>query len=406
MRRFFIALSLALGVLAALLVSPGTTFAQEDAGDASAIDPSANSAPLNVKNEYYTGTVQEIVEDSAIDVGGYHQPYQKVKVKIDNGPNAGRVFDHDFQLPPSDTEANKLKVGEKVVVVKVTRGDEEDFYVGEKYRLPSAYILFFGFFLLTVLLGRWKGFTSVLGLLFSLAVIVKFVLPQIVAGHSPVFISVIGGLVILFVSLYLAHGFVKRTTVALVSTLITLALSGLLAGFAVSFAKLFGLGSEEAVSLLQSQSAQLINLRGLLLGGIIIGALGVLDDITTAQSATVDEIHRANPKLSVSDLYHRGLSVGREHIASLVNTLALAYVGASLPVLLVFTKTDFPFWVMMNSEYVVEEVVRTLVGSMALMLAVPITTALAAYTFSKEKNPPPPDLEAEANGHFSHGHFH
>src|SRR5690606_33787223 len=130
------------------------------------------------------------------------------------------------------------------------------------------------------------------------------------------------------------------------------------------------------------------------------GALGVLDDVTTAQSATVQEIHRANPKLDARELYRRGISVGKEHIASLVNTLALAYVGASLPLMLIFTKVDLPLWVSMNSEFLVEEIVRTLIGSASLILAVPITTYLAAKAFEHD-----PIVEGDHDGHV-HAHIH
>ncbi|HYC80108.1 MAG TPA: YibE/F family protein, partial [Candidatus Binatia bacterium] len=146
-----------------------------------------------------------------------------------------------------------------------------------------------------------------------------------------------------------------------------------------------------------------LNLRGLLLGGIILGVLGVLDDITTAQSAAVYEIRRANPALPFKELYSRGLSIGREHISSLVNTLFLAYAGASLPLFLFFTAGDHPqpFWVTLNSEFIAEELIRTLVGSVALMLAVPITTFLAAYYFSRR-----PVEQSAAGEHSHHGHFH
>ena len=167
----------------------------------------------------------------------------------------------------------------------------------------------------------------------------------------------------------------------MVSTLITLTLSIGIALLTVSWAKLFGLGSEEAFYVQVGTFANL-NLRGLLLGGIIIGILGVLDDITTAQAAAIEEIHRANPKLNFFELAKRGLSVAGEHIVSLVNTLALAYIGASFPLLLLFSQAYVPIWVALNSERVIEEIVRTLIGSSALVFAVPITTYLAAWFFS------------------------
>jgi uncharacterized membrane protein len=133
---------------------------------------------------------------------------------------------------------------------------------------------------------------------------------------------------------------------------------------------------------------QAVNLRGLLLGGIVIGALGVLDDITTTQTAAINEIKRANPRMTRAQLYRSGLSIGREHIASLVNTLALAYAGASLPLLLLFwSDANAPWWVILNSESLVEEIVRTLVGSMTLTLAVPISTWFACKLLKGDGSP-------------------
>ena len=158
----------------------------------------------------------------------------------------------------------------------------------------------------------------------------------------------------------------------------------------VDIAKLFGTGSEDAYFLKIGLLAN-INLKGLLLGGIIFGAVGVLDDVTTAQTAAVDEISKANKKLGFKDLFSKGISVGKEHISSLVNTLVLAYVGSSFPLLLLFSlNNDVPVWVKYNSEFIVEEVVRTLIGSTTLVLAVPIATFIAAYFISrKSKNPVP-----------------
>jgi uncharacterized membrane protein len=209
-------------------------------------------------------------------------------------------------------------------------------------------------------------------------VLAFYIVPQLLAGGNPLAVILIGALCMATFSLYLAHGFTRRTTVAVVSTLITICIALLLSVVFVAATKLLGMGSEEALYL-QSAPGTSINLKGLLLGGIIVGALGVLDDITTAQAAAVDEIAKANPILSTQELFRRGLSVGGEHITSLVNTLVLAYAGTSFPALLLFTLYERPLWVVMNTEVITEEIVRTLVGSIALMCAVPITTLLAAY---------------------------
>ncbi len=364
--------------------------------------PEEQPQAIEIKNTYYRGKVLEIFADATLTIGGMNQPYQDVKIEIIEGPDRGHTFEYEYQLPVNHTDRQKLKKGEQVVVVKVVHDEGVDYYVSEKYRLPSVMWIIIGFFLLAICFGGWKGFSSALGLAFSLFVIVAFMIPRIVAGWSPVWVSLASGVAIMLVSLYLAHGFVKRTHIALAGTAITLVMSAILSIIVVHVVRIFGMGSEESLSLLQGQ-LQNINLEGLYLGGIIIGTLGVLDDITTAQSAVVDELHRANPSLPISELYKRGISVGREHIASLVNTLALAYVGASLPILLIFTKTDFPMWVIFNSEFLVEEIVRTLVGSATLILAVPLTTWIAATVLSRDRHPQP---LTDADGHSHHGHRH
>jgi uncharacterized membrane protein len=266
---------------------------------------------------------------------------------------------------------------------------EPAYYISDEYRLGPLALIFAAFFGLAVLFGRLKGFTSALGMLFSVAVIGLFVVPRIAAGSDPLAVTLVGSLVIAVVSLLVAHGLNRRTAVALVATVLTLGAAAALAYAFVEFASLMGLGSEEA-GYLQLVGLDRINLKGLLLGGIIIGTLGVLDDVTTAQSAAVEEIGRADPTLGPAELYRRGISIGGEHIASLVNTLVLAYAGASLPLFLLFTAgiASQPWWVVLNSEFIAEEVVRTLVGSSALILAVPLSTAIAARVFGRKPSPP------------------
>jgi uncharacterized membrane protein len=184
------------------------------------------------------------------------------------------------------------------------------------------------------------------------------------------------------VTMYLAHGFGTQTHIALSATALSLFLTALFSILFVSLAKLSGMGTEDAYSL-QQGFGQVINFRGLLLGGIIIGALGVLDDVTTTQAAAIHELHETNPKASFEDLFRKGMRVGQTHIASVINTLVLAYAGASIGIFIYLhlgIKQDIqPLWVMLNSEVIMEEVIRTLAGSLGLILAVPITTLLAAF---------------------------
>ncbi len=246
------------------------------------------------------------------------------------------------------------------------------------------------FCIVTIVFGRRRGAAAIIGLLVSIAVLIWFIIPRIAAGGSPLFIALSGATVIAVISHIVSHGVRRRTFISLSGTLATVWLSAPLALVAVSAVRLSGVGSDEAFYLSVGVFGA-IDLRGLLLGGIVLGALGILDDVTSTQAATVDEISQADPTLGVRELYRRGLSVGREHIAALVNTLALAYVGASLPLFLLLAEGGgMPTWLVANGELIVEEVIRTLVGSTALILAVPLTTILAAWIFGRKKKAPIP----------------
>ncbi|MDF2379719.1 MAG: YibE/F family protein [Candidatus Gracilibacteria bacterium] len=335
-------------------------------------------------DEYYLGTVKEVTEQSS-EIIGQDQIIQNLSIEITEGPDKGTQLELDHDYSSFDKASRKVEQGEQIIVLKNREFDTTLYYIADKYRIPWMIGLLLAFFALTIFFTGIKGFTSLIGLAFNIGIIVHFIIPRIIAGDSPLLICLIGGFVIAIVSLYCAHGFNKRTTIALVSTLITLIIATILAQLVVNWASLSGTGTEEAFFLQFGELAN-VNLKGLLLGGIIIGVLGVLDDVTTAQAAAVDELKKANSNLDPQELYKRGLSIGKEHITSLVNTLALAYAGASLPVLIIFTISNQPLWVVFNSEFVAEEVIRTLVGSTALILAVPITTYIAAHSFGKPKH--------------------
>lgn len=318
------------------------------------------------------------------------QELQHVQLRIIRGEEEGKEIAIDHGADYTLQQHQRVSVGEKVVLMRSEVYDGTRmatvFYILEPYRIPALGWIALLFVALAVIFGKRKGLLSLVGLVFTIWVLLQFVVPAIVHGRDPLLSSLVGAVVIACVSLFVAHGFHARTGLAVVSTLVTLGASAVLAYGFVHLAQLFGYGSEEAF-FLQTGGLTDLNLRGLLLGGIIIGALGVLDDITTAQTAAIEEIHKANHALGFRELYQRGFSVGGEHIASLVNTLALAYVGASFPVLLLFAVNTFqPLWVTLNSENIAEEVVRTLVGSSALVLAVPLSTVLAAWYFSRKKN--------------------
>src|SRR6185369_14653384 len=281
-------------------------------------------------------------------------------------------------------ESQKVRVGEKVVILKTVTPTGAVYQIVDQYRLDSLLPLIIFFFVLILILSRLKGLGSIAGLFVSLLVITQFIVPQILAGRDALVVSIFGSFFIMITTIYLAHGFSRKTHVAVVATCIALIVTGFLGYFFVDFVHLSGLGNDDTFSLQFGQTAN-INFKGLLLGGIIIGALGVLDDITTGLSATIEELKLANPSYTFLHLVRSGFRVGSEHIASLVNTLVLAYAGVALPLFLfiILNPLHQPLWAILNSEMIVEEIVRTLAGSIGLILAVPITTVLSAWAVSR-----------------------
>lgn len=229
--------------------------------------------------------------------------------------------------------------------------------------------------------ARWRGLTSLLGLAVSFAVLLVFVLPAIQHGTSPLPVAIVGSAAIMFAVIYLTHGVSVTTSVAVLGTLAALVLTGLLGLLVTVVMKLNGAGTDETAIL--SNVLGGVDLRGLLLAGIIIGTLGVLDDVTVTQVTIVNELALANPGSTARQLYRAALRVGRAHVASVVNTIILAYAGASLPLLLLFVTSGSRPLNVLTTQAMSAEVVRSVVGTLGLIAAVPITTALAAWICAK-----------------------
>jgi uncharacterized membrane protein len=276
-----------------------------------------------------------------------------------------------------------LKEGQKVVL----RFDEasDSHYVADHFRLLPLALLFLLFVSLILYFTGKRGGASLLGLSFSLLVLAFFLAPKILAGADPLVYSFFTANFIVSVSLFLAHGFNKKTAIALLSIIASIFVSLLSALLFTKLAFLSGMGTEEAFYL-QLNSETFINMQGVLLGGIIIGTLGILDDVTVTQVASVYELKKANKNYGFKKLYSSAMNIGKEHILSMTNTLVLAYAGAFFPVFLMFSlKGAAPLWVTLNNEFLAEEIVRTLIGSITLTLAVPISSFLAAYYFQNKE---------------------
>lgn len=330
------------------------------------------------KEERLEAVVSEIVEEKQIEANGREQLYQKLKLLVTKGSLKGKdIVVENGNIPLANVF--KYGIGDKLIVSISKNFENKDvYYIADYVRRDSLYWLFGLFVGLTLLIGGKRGLSAIVGMVYSFFIIFSFLLPQISAGRDPIFIAIIASLLIIPVTFYLSHGLNKKTTVAIVGTAISLIITGILANVSVDAAKLTGFASEEA-GFIEAQNPGIINVRGLLLAGIIIGALGVLDDITISQAAVVYQLKRAAKSLVPGQLFSRAMDVGRDHIASVVNTLVLVYTGAALPLLLLFINSPIPFSEVINYEILAEEIVRTLVASIGLILAVPITTILAAF---------------------------
>jgi len=333
-------------------------------------------AQIDSTQETVDARVIEVVEEGLLDQGGMKQPYQKLRLEILNGQRAGRAVTVDYGTQGLGSGVVLYRADDQVQVTHLVRLDGSDtFFITDPNRLGPLLILLLLFVTFTIAVSRWKGVRSLIGMGISLYVITQFILPLILAGYSPFLVTIVGAFALLSITQYLIYGWSLKTHAAVLGILISLIITGVLATIFVEATRLTGYGSEE-VGFLQTAGVS-IDPRGLLLAGILIGALGVLDDITISQASAVFELSAVNLRLSMRDLYRRGMNIGQDHIASTVNTLVLAYVGASLPVLLLFAVFPQPFGQLLNREFITEEVVRTLVGSLGLVAAVPITTVLA-----------------------------
>ncbi|MGH3769382.1 MAG: YibE/F family protein [Pseudonocardiaceae bacterium] len=298
-----------------------------------------------------------------------------LNVLLTNGDSPGVMIQ---QVLPDEPSTPRFTAGDQVVLAYTggNPSDAESYQIQDFQRGTSMLWLVALFAAAVLLLGRWRGLASLAALGLSFLVLAVYLFPAILTGASPVIVGVLAASVIMFGVLYLTHGFSAQTSSAVLGTVLSLGLIGVLGTAFAAATHLTGL--DEDTGKLIGFLGHGIDTRGLLLAGMVIGALGVLDDVTVTQTSAVWELRRANPELGVRALYTAALRIGRDHISSAVNTLALAYTGAALPVLLIFSLAGRGFGTMVTTQDIAQEVVRTLVGSIGLVAAVPITTVIAA----------------------------
>lgn len=312
-------------------------------------------------------------------------PFQTVSVKITKGSQIDQVISIDHRASSMNlVQYQKYQEGDKIKVIAAQNSDGNLIYSIDGHLKREGLLQLLGLFLIVVLVvGRVWGALSILGLAVSFLVIFQVIIPLIIKGTNPVVAAVVGAMIIVPTTFYISHGFNKKTHVGVVATTIGLIITGVLAVYFVNATHLTGFASEEA-SFLQIERSGSINIRQLLLAGIIIGTLGILDDVTVGQASLVEQLKRANRNFSRKQLFKNGMKVGQDHISSMVNTLVLVYAGSALPLLLLFFDSQHGFVDILEFELITEEIVRMLVGSIGLVLAAPLATALAALVFANQ----------------------
>lgn len=299
--------------------------------------------------------------------------------------SVGEQDDRGVIEQSTDGVGARLREGDKILVSTAVIGDGRVVYGFNDYQRGTPMALLALLFVIAVLmLGRWRGLGAVAGLAASLVVLIVFMLPSLLDGNSPIIVAIVGSVVIAYIAIFFAHGINVASAVALLSTFLSLTLTGLLGWMFVAAAKFTGYTDESAYYL--DVLGLDIDFRGVILAGIVIGSLGVLDDVTVTQVSAVWELRKANPHGGWNEIFRPAMNIGRDHVSSTVNTLFLAYAGASLPLLLLFTRAGQSSGSIVGKEVVAVEVVRSLVGSVGLVASVPIATALATLVVGAAKS--------------------
>lgn len=332
---------------------------------------------------FFEAKVLEVLEERQAErEGGSKIIQQDLKLKGLTGEWKNKEFVYKGISDLDIITAGVYKKGDRVVVndIKNENGSDE-FLVVDYVRRAYIYFLAALFSFIIILIGKWKGLKALLGLVVTFIVIMQYFIPQILAGSNPLITSLIGSLIILVALIYFTEGWNRKSHLAVLSIFFSLFIILVLSVFFTKLARLSGMGQEEAAFLIDLNQGAL-DFRGLLLAGILLGAIGVLDDGVVSQIETVSQIRQANPKMSKYQLFKAGFAVGKSHLGAIINTLFLTYVGASLPLLLLFKLNQglmVNYSQVINSEVIATEIVRTLVGSIGVALSLPIAAFLAAY---------------------------
>jgi uncharacterized membrane protein len=366
-----------LGILTAVLIPKILDFVNQ---------PDDEKTIVGYTSGTETAVVDEIIEEGDVTLGEVVQPYQILSVTVEEGEYAGESFQIDYGTRQIRNDMIMMDEGDRILInITISPDGERSAHFLDFYRPNSLILLFIIFIAVSVIISGWKGIRSLIGILLSLAIIILIILPGIQEGRDPLAVSILGAFFFVAFSLYIVYGWNVKTHISVLGSFLALLITGILALIFVNKAKLTGYGDENMFYISQL-TQNTLNVRSLLLAGILIGTLGVLDDLVISQSSAVFELYRSNPNQTFTKLFKSAMNIGQDHIAATVNTLVLAYAGASLPMLLLFSFSNVDYGLAINLEFIAEEIVRTMVGSLGLFAAVPITTALATLVAVNYRN--------------------
>lgn len=348
--------------------------------------PLREQMTIGYSTDTVRANVDTVIEEGVLTLGEVDQAYQILYVTVTDGDYAGQSFTIDYGTRQIRNDMIPLQVGDDIMITISSRPDGTlSAFFADYYRGRSLLVLVITFVAFGIIVSGWKGVRSLIGIALSLVVIIVIILPGIQQGKDPLATSIFGSFFFVSYSLYIVYGWNMKTHAAVVGSLLALIITGILAFIFVDQSRLTGYGNENMFYISQL-TQNTLNVRHLLLAGILIGTLGVLDDLVISQSSAVFELYRNNPAQNFQSLYRSAMNIGKDHIAATVNTLVLAYAGAALPMLLLFSYRSVDFLMAINLEFIAEEIVRTLVGSLGLFAAVPITTSLAALIAIKYRD--------------------
>lgn len=375
-----------------LFFVPLSVFAEESP-DSTIVDPSQENQELQEEaTEIYKAEVihvtKETLQDETLLNQGFEDVVQKVTIQLLEGPFKGEEYTIEHFNMENAAYSLWVEEGDKVQIYAQLNYDQskiESLSISDFVRYPYLRNLAIVFILLVILIGKWQGVKSLIGLGVTTAIILFFMLPMILKGYSPILLAILVCILSTVISILLISGFSKKSFTTILGTLSGVLVAGILSYFVGNAANLTGMSAHETQMLLYIPQEVEFDFRGLLFAGIIIGALGAVMDVAMSISSSMEEIRDQNPGISPKELIQSGLVVGKDIMGTMSNTLILAYAGSSIPLLLLFMSYESSFIGVVNMDLVATEIVRALTGSIGLLASIPIT-ALAYGLLTRKKD--------------------